>query len=184
MIALPGALLPRLLLTLAATLLGAWAALLQLGATPIWIEQPLAAPVLPLIVIAGWGAARGLGEAVPAAVVAAVVLGVASEERAGWFLLAMLPTAALLLPAAALRSWERLLLAPLAAALGVVAFQALLRFSSGLSALTAEQQGQLLEGATWSAVAAFALAALLAGAGWALGWQPTVDPDAHRRLFE
>ena len=181
---MPGLLLVRLLFAGAAALLGVGAALMQLGATPIWIEQPLAAPVLPLIVIAGWGAARGLGEAVAAAILAAIVLGVASEERAGWFLLAMIPTAILLLPAAALRRWERLLLAPLAAGLGVLAFQALMRFSSGLGALSAEQQSQLLEGATWTAAAAAALAILLAAGGWALQWSPTVDPDEHRRLFE
>ncbi|MYE46486.1 MAG: hypothetical protein F4X25_06990 [Chloroflexi bacterium] len=182
--ALSGALLQRVLFSAVATLLGVAAALLQLGATPLWLDQPLAAPVLPLIVIAGWGAARGLGEAVPAAILAASVLGVASEERAGWFLLAMLPTAALLLPAAALRSWERLLLAPLAAGLGVLAFQAMMRFSSGLGALSAEQQSALIEGATWTAVPALALTVILAAGGWTLQWRPTVDPDEHRRLFE
>ena len=181
---LPGALLVRLLFACVAALLGVGAALMQLGATPIWIDQPLAAPVLPLAVIAGWGAARGLGEAVPAAFLAAVVLGVASEERAGWFLLAMLPTAALLLPAAALRHWERLLLAPVAATLGVLVFQAMLRFSSGLGALSAQQQNELFEGAAWSAAAAFALAAILAGGAWALRRGPAPDPTAQRGLFE
>ena len=179
-----GILLFRLAFAGAATLLGVGAALLQLGSTPIWIDQPLAAPVLPLVVIAGWGAARGLGEAVAATVLAAIVLGVASEERAGWFLLAMLPTAVLLLPATALRRWERLLLAPVAAALGVVAFQALMRFSSGLGALSAEQQNQLFEGATWTAAAALVVAVVLAAGGWALRWRPAVDPDAPWRLFE
>ena len=184
MIGSPGVPLVRLLLAAVATLLGAGAALLQLGATPLWLDRPLALPVFPLIVIAGWGAARGLGEAAPGAALAAIVLGVASEERAGWFLLAMLPTAALLLPAAALGRWERLLLAPVAAALGVVAFQALLRFSSGLAALSTAQQSDLFEGAAWSASAALALAAFLAAAGWALGWRPTPDPAARWRLFE
>ena len=184
MIPLPGTLIVRLPLALVAALLGTGAALMQLGATPIWIDQPLAAPVLPLVVIAGWGAARGLGEAVAAAVLAAIVLGVASEERSGWFLLAMLPTAALLLPAAALRVWERLLLAPIAAALGVLVFQAMLRFSSGLAALSEQQQNELFEGAAWSAVAAFALAAILASGSWAMRGRPAPDPGAQRRLFE
>ena len=136
MIELPGVLLVRLLFASVATLLGVGAALLQLGATPVWIDQPLAAPVLPIIVIAGWGAARGLGEAVLAAALAAIVLGVASEERAGWFLLAMLPTAALVVPALTLPPSRRLLLAPAAAALGVLAYQGLLQLSSGVASAT------------------------------------------------
>ncbi len=184
MIELSASLLVRALLAATATLLGAGAALLQLGATPLWLDRPLAAPVLPLIVIAGWGAARGLGETVPAAALAAIVLGVSSEERAGWFLLAMLPTAALLLPASALRHWERLLLAPVAAALGVVAFQAMLRFSGGLAALSRAQQDDLYEGALLSAVAALILAAVLAAGGWALQWKPAPDPGARWRFFE
>ena len=154
---------------LLATLLGAGAALLQLGAAPSLFDEPLAAPILPLAVIAGWGAARGLAEAVPAAVVAALMLGVASEARAGWFLLAMLPTAALVAPGLSLPPSRRLLLAPAAAALGTIAYQGLLHLSSGsLAALLAESE-PLLRGALWSAAPALVLAAI----GWALRPRPS-----------
>ncbi len=153
---------------LLATLLGAGAALLQLGAAPSLFADPLAAPILPLAVLAGWGAARGLAEAAPAAVIAALVLGVASEERAGWFLLAMLPTAALVTPALALRPSRRLLLAPAAAALGVIAYQGLLHLSSGDLALLARGE-PLLSAALWSA----ALALVLAAISWALRPRPS-----------
>ena len=57
---------------LIAAALGAGAALVQLGAAPALFGEPRAAPVLPLALIAGWGAARGLPEATPAAVLAAL----------------------------------------------------------------------------------------------------------------
>ena len=154
---------------LLAALLGVGAALLQLGAAPALFEQQLAAPVLPLALIAGWGAVRGLAEVAPAAILAAIVLGVASEERAGWFLLAMLPTAALVVPALTLPPSRRLLLAPAAAAAGVLAYQGLLQLSSGVASAPLTEGEALLGGALWSAAAAFVLAALC----WALRARPS-----------
>ncbi len=59
------------------------------------VRDPLAAPVLPVALIAAWAATRGgedgCVEVWPAILMPAIVLGVASEERVGWFLLALLP---------------------------------------------------------------------------------------------
>lgn len=64
------------------------------------VRDPLAAPVLPVALVAAWavirrGEDRRSEEVWPAIVLPAVVLGVASEERVGWFLLALLPAPAL-----------------------------------------------------------------------------------------
>ena len=64
------------------------------------VRDPLAAPVLPAALIAAWavtrgGAEDGCVEIWPAVLLPAVVLGAASEERVGWFLLALLPAPAL-----------------------------------------------------------------------------------------
>ncbi len=159
---------------LLAAALGAGAALVQLGAAPALFGEQRAAPVLPLALIAGWGAVRGLPEATPAAVLAALTLGVASEERAGWFLLAMVPTAALLLPAAALPPSRQLLLAPLVAAVGAIAYQGLLFVSAGEATSFFADRALLWSAALWSGAAAAALAALC----WPL------RPRAPAGLFE
>ena len=52
----------------------------------------VATPLLPVVLVAAWGAARDPVETVPAAIIAAVVLGTVSSERVGWFLIALLPT--------------------------------------------------------------------------------------------
>ena len=59
--------------------------LVQLGAAPVLFGDPRAAPLIPLAAIAGWSAARGFGEVAPCLLGAALVLGVASEDQAGWF---------------------------------------------------------------------------------------------------
>ncbi|MFA7296531.1 MAG: hypothetical protein WC211_05005 [Dehalococcoidia bacterium] len=50
-----------------------------------------ASAVLPLALIACWGVLRGVDEVVLAAPTVALALGVTSEERVGWFLLALIP---------------------------------------------------------------------------------------------
>ncbi len=67
------------------------AATMQAAITTALFRDPLAAPVLPLVVIAAWAVMRDARETWPALILPAVVLGAASEERVGWFLLAMLP---------------------------------------------------------------------------------------------
>ena len=67
------------------------AAPVQAAITTALFRDPLAAPVLPVALIAGWAVMRDVRETWPALILPAVVLGVTSEERVGWFLLSMLP---------------------------------------------------------------------------------------------
>ena len=76
-------------------LLALAASLLQLGAVPALFLGGVAAPLLPVALIAAWTMARGERELWPALLVVAAVMGVASSERIGWFLLALLPAALL-----------------------------------------------------------------------------------------
>ena len=108
------------------------ASLLQAGALPVLFFDPSAAPLLIIAVLAAWGALRGPDDLWPALLVAPLPLAFQSEERLGWFLLALLPTAALLLrrppepdtPAQFAR-------APLVAAPGALAYLALLWLAAG-----------------------------------------------------
>lgn len=119
------------LVALVAFVAGLALGLVQLGAGPVLFGDPRAAPLIPLAVLAGWSAARGFGEVAPGLLAAALVLGVASEDHAGWFVLAMLPAAALLAGADIVPPPRRLVLAPAAAALGAGAWTALLYAASG-----------------------------------------------------
>jgi hypothetical protein len=69
----------------------ALAALLQLGLTASTGGglDARALPVLPLAALAAWAAARGAAEAWAGLLPAPIVLGLASSERVGWFLLAL-----------------------------------------------------------------------------------------------
>lgn len=78
-------------MTAAVVLLTAALALVQAGAAPALFADPLAAPVLPAILLVAWAAQRGPEECWPALIAPAVILGVLSDERAGWFLVALLP---------------------------------------------------------------------------------------------
>jgi len=75
-----------------ALLLGFLAALVQAAVVPAFYLDAWAAPVPACALIAGWAAARRPEETWSIAVAGAVVLGVVSVERSGWFLLAILPT--------------------------------------------------------------------------------------------
>lgn len=105
--------------------------LVQLGAGPVLFDDPRAVPLIPLAVLAGWSVARGFGEVVPGLLGAALVLGAASEDRAGWFILAMLPAAALLAAGDLVPPLRRLALAPAAAGVGAGAYTVLLYAASG-----------------------------------------------------
>src|SRR5437868_12808735 len=72
-------------------------ALVQVAVVPAFVFQPAAAPLLPLALLAGWGALRGVNEVWPSLPVAALTLSLASSEGSGWLLLAVLPTAICLL---------------------------------------------------------------------------------------
>ncbi|MFA7250314.1 MAG: hypothetical protein WC273_11870, partial [Dehalococcoidia bacterium] len=71
------------------------AAIMQIGAVPAAFAEPLAGPVLPVALLAGWAAVRRPREVWPVPLAAAAVLGVVSEGRVGIFALALLPGLAL-----------------------------------------------------------------------------------------
>ena len=122
---------------------------------------PAAAPLLPAALLAAWAAVRDSNEAWPAPVAAALVLGAASEERVGWFLLALLPAFVL---AAAVRSasgLRRPALAPFAAAGGALAYAALLDAAAGDPGAVTVSAAAYLRAALWTALAAALLAVLL-----------------------
>nr|HRC62231.1 hypothetical protein [Dehalococcoidia bacterium] len=73
----------RLLLAALALL----ASLLQVGALPALFFNASAAPLLPVALLAAWGALRGPEEIWPALLVAPLPLALLSEQRLGWFLL-------------------------------------------------------------------------------------------------
>jgi len=75
-----------------ALILGVTAALVQAAVLPAFYTGLWAAPVPACALIAGWAATRRPEETWTIALAAALVLGAISVERAGWFLLAMLPT--------------------------------------------------------------------------------------------
>lgn len=155
--------IPVLLLLLAVV-----ASIVQIGALPAAFAQPLAAPVLPIVLLAGWAAIRRPAEAWPIPLAAAVVLGTVSETRVGLFLLALLP-ALLLITLVRQRerrgdgtALRRLTLAAGAGALGTACYVATLSLGSGTADLLSRSAPALLGGMAWTA----ALAALLAAALW------------------
>lgn len=73
-------------------LLGALGALLQVSVLPAFYPEPWATPLLPCALVAAWAATRQPEESWPIVLASAVLLGIASVERSGWFLIALLPT--------------------------------------------------------------------------------------------
>lgn len=145
-------------------LLGAAAALAQLGAVPALFPGAPAAPLLPVALIAAWSAVRDPREAWPALLVASVLLGAASEERVGWYLIALLPALALAMMASLPPGARRAGLAVGGAAAGAVAYLALLTLAAGRASALGSEAGTLAVAALWTAAAT----ALLAAALWPL----------------
>ena len=151
--------------------LAALAALLQLAAVPWLFVDGAVAPLLPVALISAWAAARDADETWPVLLVVPVTLGVVSQERVGWFMLALLPSAAL-----ASCTWQRdgasgvrrFARAPLAAAAGAVFYLSLLTLTAGRPSTLVEMAGAYVFAALWTAAAA----ALLAGALWPLRPRP------------
>lgn len=71
-------------------LLAAAAAIIEVAVAPL-LAPGTSAAVLPLALIAAWGVVRGADEVMLALPAAAIPLGVMSEERVGWFIVAALP---------------------------------------------------------------------------------------------
>ncbi len=156
--------------------LAAVAALLQLAAVPSLFVDGAAAPRLPVALISAWAAARDGNETWPVLLVVPLALGVVSEERVGWFMLALLPSAALASltrQTAGTSGVRRFVRAPLAAAAGAVLYLSLLTLAAGRPATLAETADSYAFAALWTAAAA----ALLAAALWPLRPRP-------RGLFE
>ncbi len=108
------------------------ASLVQVAVVPSVLPGAEAVPLLPLAILAAWGALRPASEVCLALPVVAVVLGVSSQERVGWYLLACAPLAAVLLLAPEREAWpRRLARAPIAAGLGACTYAALLLVAAG-----------------------------------------------------
>jgi hypothetical protein len=141
--------------------LAAAAALLQLGVVPAFFLDARGAPLLPAALIAAWASVRKTGETWPALLIAPVMLGAASEERVGWFLLALLPTAALTLIAGRTSAARRFAVAPAAAGAGAVAYLVLLTLAAGRPGALPSATAELAAAALWTAAAAAVATAAL-----------------------
>ena len=140
------------------------AAVLQLGVVPSLFLQPEQAPLLPVALLAAWIAVRGPSEAWAAVLVAPIALGAASEERVGWFLLALLPTAlvATLLPRGKQPSARTFVVRAVAAAvLGSMLFALTLAIAAARVELSSHGIGALGSAALLTALLAAGVAALL-----------------------
>ena len=137
------------------------AALLQTGAAPAFFVEPASAPLLPVALLAAWGTLRTPSEVWPALPVVALPLGLASEERVGWFLLALLPTAAILFVRVPPPAAQRLARAPLAAGGGALGYLVLL-FAAGGQVRALHAAAPVLAGAALgTALVALALSLAL-----------------------
>ncbi|MSQ31556.1 MAG: hypothetical protein EXR64_06030 [Dehalococcoidia bacterium] len=160
--------LPLLALTM---LLSIALSFVQIGVVPAAFAEPLAAPVLPVALLAGWAAVRHPREAWPAPLAAAVILGSVSEARVGAFALALLPALAIV---TLVRDRERrgegtamrrLGLAAGAGAAGALSYVLVLWAAAGAAggaaASPAAAVPALLVGVAWTGASATALAAAL-----------------------
>ncbi|GMU40278.1 MAG: hypothetical protein AMXMBFR23_11440 [Chloroflexota bacterium] len=157
-------------MTLVLMLVTAALGLVQAGAAPALFADPLAAPVLPAILLVAWAALRGPQECWPAIPAPALILGVLSDERAGWFLLALLP--APLLGVVVLRrarrtgagAVRRAAWSAAAAALAVLCYGGVLTLAAGVAGDLPASSAEAMAGVMLSAL----LGAALALAAWPL----------------
>lgn len=146
---------------LAPIILVALAALAQLALGSLPDVDTRGVPPLCVVVLASWAAVRGSAEVWPALLVAAPLLGAASDERVGWFLLALLPV-----PAAAMafgpREGARAALTALALGFaGAACYLAVLALGAGRPALLADDVGALAPSLAGTALAATVVAGAL-----------------------
>jgi hypothetical protein len=148
----------------------------QVSVLPVPVFPATAAPLLPIAVLAAWSATRGVSAAWPAVPVIAITLGIASEQRVAWFLLALLPTVLIAWAVAAsdrrgTRLWRPLHATAVAAA-GGAAYLCILLVTAG--------DLRMLPGATSAVIAASAgtgvIAAFCAVALWPLRIGPLRFP--------
>lgn len=142
----------------------ALAALAQLGlvASVAGDVDVRALPVLPLAALAAWTAARGPLEAWAGLLPAPLLLGLTSDERVGWFVLALAPTP---LIAAALGRGpgapRTLGAAAIAAVVGLVLYTALLEGVAGEARSLIEGASALGRGALLTGLLAMLLGVAL-----------------------
>ena len=129
------------------------AALVQLGVVPAFFLDAAAVPLLPVALIAAWSAVRDPDETWPVLLVAPAALGVASQDRVGAFLLALLPAAALVAVAGRLRGVRRLAAAPVAGGVGGALYLAVLTAAAGEGGAIFSDAGSYLVAALWTALA-------------------------------
>ncbi len=142
-------------------------ALAQASAVPLVFLDPIAVPSLPVALIAAWAVAREPREVAPALLLIAVFLGVLSSERVGWFVLALVPAAAAAVPLEPLLARPegappRALVAGAVAAVGVVAYTALLALAGGVITEVPQAGDALIGAALMTALVAMPMAAVLA----------------------
>jgi hypothetical protein len=142
-------------------LLALGASLAQVGAMPALFFDTSAAPLLPVALLAAWGALRGVEELWVALLLAPIPLGVASEERLGWFLLALLPTAALVLRDALPEGPRAFGRVARAAGVGALCYLVLLWVAAGEARALPGAAGIILGAAVMTAALAAVLATLL-----------------------
>ncbi len=155
---------------LALTALAIAAAIVQVSAVPAAFSQPIAAPVLPIALLAGWAAVRQPREVWPVPLAAGIVLGAMSDVRVGMFILALLPALVILtLVRARERRGEGHILryvafAAASAAAGGISYVVLLSVVSGTTRALPAATPALVSGVLSTGV----LAALLAACLWPL----------------
>lgn len=133
---------------------------LQVVLSTVLFREPLAAPVLPAVLVAAWATARRPEETWPAIVLPAIVLGAMSEERMGWFLIALLP--APLIASIAMRRFRprvtgfkrRAATASCVAAAGAASYGCLLLLGAGMTGELAGAMSTLVASALMSGLLA------------------------------
>lgn len=118
-------------------------------------------PLLPTAVLAAWARTRGPIEAWAALAPAAILIGVASEARAGWVVLALLPTPLLACALPRGNAWRSLAISSVAAGAGAAAYLALLAAPGVLESPGDVQVGAIARSAGWTALGALVLAVML-----------------------
>lgn len=147
-------------------LVGGSAALIQTAVLPAFYLNAWAAPVPACALIAAWAAVKRPQDTWPLAVAGALVLGVISVERSGWFLLAFLPTVAATIAVAEVSREHRGFAARLgrataAALVGTIGYIAMLTLASTGGRLLLERAPDLLTAAVATSVLAAVIVALM-----------------------
>lgn len=145
------------------------AAITQLAILPALDADVLARPVLPVALLAGWCAMRRPTETWPVLLVTPMLMGPLSEERLGWFLIALIPSAAIGTalspvdtPGAPPGLARRMGIAALIGLSGAIGHAAVLATAGGLSARLLQEPSAIAGGVAWTILFALAVTVALA----------------------